>query len=187
MQLAASRPHAVLFNGTDARWRGGCDLRPVSALAHPPRKPGHGSLALEFRRQRRLAVAPTTWTPIPEPRCSTFNNTPNRKRSFTKEFQPSIDRFPSTAEDPPGNRISTAIALVPSPPAAAVPANAGFQPPRPPVSLPIPAFCGLPTPAFPRSNRPLISKRGCPSQPALSHAYPLCHREERNDVAISLN
>ena len=34
MQLAASRPHAVLFNGTDARWRGGCDLRPVSALAH---------------------------------------------------------------------------------------------------------------------------------------------------------
>ena len=33
LQLAASHPLAVLFNGTGARWRGGCDLRPVSALA----------------------------------------------------------------------------------------------------------------------------------------------------------
>ncbi len=33
LQLAASHPLAVLFNGTGARRRGGCDLRPVSALA----------------------------------------------------------------------------------------------------------------------------------------------------------
>ena len=44
-------------------------------LSRLPRKPGHGSLALESRRQRSLAVAPTTWTPRPDPRCSTLTDT----------------------------------------------------------------------------------------------------------------
>ena len=44
-------------------------------LSRLPRKPGHGSLALESRRQRSQAVAPTTWTPRPDPRCSTLTDT----------------------------------------------------------------------------------------------------------------
>ena len=45
-------------------------------------------MALKFRRQRSLAVAPTPWTHTPDPRCSQ----PSKPTKPKEEFPPSTDR-----------------------------------------------------------------------------------------------